>query len=99
MLDTHVKETRSNKPHPEYRVRTCNTKGNINAKNYLTNFPLFGTKYLDSIYCTKVSHIFSRKENRTQIGKDKIVEIKSSMNDFRTSFTLDHLQNFYNLKI
>ena len=43
--------------------------------------------------------VFSRKENRTQIGKDKIVEIKSSMNDFRTSFTLDHLQNFYNLKI
>ena len=99
MLDTHVKETRSNNTHPDYRVRTCNTKGNINAKNYLTNFPLFGTKYLDSIYCTKVSHIFSRKENRTQIGKDKIVEIKSSMNDFRTSFTLDHLQNFYNLKI
>jgi hypothetical protein len=35
----------------------------------------------------RVVDIFAEKENRTQIGKDKIVEIKSSMNDFRTSFT------------
>jgi hypothetical protein len=44
---TEVKETRSNRSSPEYRVRTTNIKGNFNAKNYLINFPLFGTKYLD----------------------------------------------------
>jgi len=49
VFDTSVKEIRSNQPSPEYLVRTCNTKGNINAKNYLSNFPLFGTKYLDSM--------------------------------------------------
>ncbi len=99
VFDTSVKEIRSNQPSPEYLVRTCNTKGNINAKNYLSNFPLFGTKYLDSMDWMKVVDIFVQKEHRTQIGKEKIVDIKSSMNDYRTSFTWDHLQKFYNLKI
>jgi len=99
MFDTVVKEIRSNRSNPEYRVRTVNTKGNINVKNYLMNYPLFGTKHLDSIDWMKILDLFVKGEHKTQIGKDKIVEIKSSMNDHRTTFTWDHLQNFYNLKI
>ncbi|PBP16590.1 hypothetical protein BUE80_DR012696, partial [Diplocarpon rosae] len=48
-LDTEVKEIRSDKPKPQYRVRTTNLKGNIKAKNYLLQFPLFGSKHLDSL--------------------------------------------------
>ena len=48
-FETEVKKIRSDKPKPEYRVRTTNLKGNINAKNYLLQFPLFGTKHLDSL--------------------------------------------------
>lgn len=48
-LETEVKKIRSDRPKPEYRVRTTNLKGNILAKNYLLQFPLFGTKYLDSL--------------------------------------------------
>jgi hypothetical protein len=48
-LETEVKKIRSDKPKPEYRVRTTNLKGNISAKNYLLQFPLFGTKHLDSL--------------------------------------------------
>jgi len=48
-LETEVKKIRSDKPKPEYRVRTTNLKGNMNAKNYLLQFPLFGTKHLDSL--------------------------------------------------
>ena len=48
-LETEVKKIRSDKPKPEYRVRNTNLKGNIKAKNYLLQFPLFGTKYLDSL--------------------------------------------------
>jgi hypothetical protein len=47
----------------------------------------------------KVLDMFIQKEHRTQIGKDKIVDIKSSMNDYRTIFTWDHLHKFYNLEI
>jgi len=99
LFDTEVKETRSNRSSPEYRVRTTNIKGNINAKNYLINFPLFGTKYLDSLDWMQIVDMFVKGEHKTQIGKKKIVNIKSSMNDHRTTFTWDHLQNYYNLKI
>lgn len=98
-LDTEVKKIRSDKSKPEYRVRTTNLKGNINAKNYLLQFPLFGTKYLDSLDWMEVVDMFDRKEHNTDEGKEKIVKIKSGMNNFRTNFTWDHLQNFYNLKI
>lgn len=98
-LETEVKKIRSDKPKPEYRVRTSNLKGNINAKNYLLQFPLFGTKHLDSLDWMQVVDMFDRKEHNTDKGKEKIVKIKSGMNNFRTNFTWDHLQNFYNLKI
>ena len=98
-LKTEVKKIRSGKPKPEYRVRTTNLKGNINAKNYLLQFPLFGTKYLDSLDWMEVVDMFDRKEHNTEEGKEKIVKIKSSMNNFRTDFNWDHLQKFYNVKI
>lgn len=98
-LETEVKKIRSDKPKPEYRVRTTNLKGNINAKNYLLQFPLFGTKHLDSLDWMKIVDMFDRKEHNTDEGKAKIVKIKSGMNNFRTDFTWDHLQKFYNVKI
>ena len=98
-LETEVKKIRSDKPKPEYRVRTTNLKGNMNAKKYLLQFPLFGTKHLDSLDWMEVVDMFDRKEHNTDEGKEKIVKIKSGMNNFRTNFTWDHLQNFYNLKI
>ena len=48
-LETEVKKIRSDKPKPEYRVRTTNLKGNLKVKDYLLQFPLFGTKHLDSL--------------------------------------------------
>ena len=98
-LDTEVKKIRSDKPNPEYRVRTTNIKGNINAKNYLLKYPLFGTKHLDSLDWMEVVNIFDRKEHNTIQGKEKIVKIKSGMNNYRKIFTWDHLQKFYNVKI
>uniref|UniRef100_UPI0021158680 hypothetical protein n=1 Tax=Aspergillus sclerotioniger TaxID=319627 RepID=UPI0021158680 len=96
---TKVKETRLNKSSPEYRVRTTNLQGNNQAKNYLIKYPLFGTKYLDSKDWMKVVDLFNHGEHKTELGKQKIINIKSNMNDKRTVFTWDHLQNFYKLKI
>ena len=98
-LETEVKKIRSDKPKPEYRVRTTNLKGNIKAKNYLLQFPLFGTKHLDSLDWIKVIDMFDSKEHNTDEGKEKILKIKSVMNNYRTDFTWDHLQKFYNVKI
>jgi len=99
LLETEVKKIRSDLPKPEYRVRTTNLKGNIKAKNYLLKFPLFGTKHLDSLDWMGIVDMFDRKEHNTKEGKEKIVKIKSGMNNYRTTFTWDHLQKFYNVKI
>ena len=99
LLETEVKKIRSDKPKPEYRVRTTNLKGNVNAKSYLSRFPLFGTKHLDSLDWMRVVDIFCKNEHKTIEGKEIIVKIKSGMNNYRTTFTWDHLQNFYSVKI
>ena len=99
VFNTEVKETRLNRMKPEYRVRTTNIQGNINVKNYLLNFPLFGTKHLDSKDWISVVDLFISGEHKTEIGKNKIIQIKSCMNDKRSCFIWDHLQNFYKLKI
>jgi len=46
---TEVKETRLDRSNPEYRVITTNLQGNNQVKDYLINYPLFGTKFLDSL--------------------------------------------------
>jgi hypothetical protein len=98
-LETEVKKIRSDKPKPEYRVRTTNLKGNLKVKNYLLEFPLFGTKHLDSLDWMNIIDMFDSKQHKTNEGKIKIVKIKSGMNNFRTDFIWDHLQKFYNVKI
>jgi hypothetical protein len=99
LLATEVKEIRSNNPKPEYRVRTTNLQGNNQVKDYLVKYPLFGTKYLDSMDWIKVVDLFNNGEHKTSLGKEKIIEIKSVMNNKRTNFTWNHLQNFYSLNI
>jgi hypothetical protein len=60
---------------------------------------LFGTKHLDYIDWIKVLDIFNKDEHKTILGKERIITIKSSMNNKRTIFIWVHLQNFYNLNI
>jgi hypothetical protein len=44
---TTVKNFRMQTKYPQYRIRTTSLKGNIAVENYLLNYPLFSTKYLD----------------------------------------------------
>ena len=98
-LLTTVKSVRQDRPNPEYRVRTVSLRGNLTLCKYLENYPVFGTKYLDAKDWMKVVGIFEKGEHKDKPGIEKIVKIKSLMNDRRTTFTWDHLQDFYNLKI
>lgn len=98
LLLTEVKSIRMDKEKPEYRLRTTSLKGNLILENYLRQFPLFGSKYLDSMDWLKVLNIFKEglhKENNEISGEIK--EIKSVMNEKRQEFVWDHLQEFYKL--
>jgi hypothetical protein len=46
-FESLVKLIRNDTINPQYRVRTTNLKGNLAVVNYLTIYPLFGTKYFD----------------------------------------------------
>jgi len=96
-LLTVVKSIRMNKPNPQYRIRTTSLKGNIFLVHYLSNYPLFGTKYLDYKDWLEVLNSFKLGEHSNKSAIEKIISIKSNMNDKRIHFIWDHLQNFYNL--
>jgi LAGLIDADG endonuclease/Cytochrome C and Quinol oxidase polypeptide I len=97
-LLTSVKPIRLDRVKPEYRIRTTSLRGNLVLENYLNNYPLFGTKYLDSIDWLKALNIFKEglHKDNNKISNE-ILEIKSVMNDRRQQFVWDHLQNFYKL--
>lgn len=95
LIHTEVKDIRLDKPHPQYRVRTTNLKGNFSLENYLDNFSLFSSKFLNYKDWVKVLDYFKSKSSRSNI--EDIIKIKSGMNDKRTIFNWDHLSKFYNL--
>lgn len=96
-LLTTVKEFRIDHPKPEYRVRTTNLKGNLILINYMENYPLFSSKYLNYQDWRKVLEYFENKNHTNPESIKTIIEIKSKMNNKRTEFNWNHLGKFYNL--
>lgn len=86
-LLTTVKSVRQDKPNPEYRVRTTSLRTNLILSRYLEQHPLFGSKYLDAKDWMKIVSIFEKGQHKDKKGIEKIIEIKSLMNDRRTNFT------------
>lgn len=96
-LLSSVKTIRMDKPKPQYRVRTTSLNGNLVLENYLNTFPLFGSKYLDYRDWIKVLDFFKLGKFNYKTNIVEVISIKSSMNDARTVFTWDHLNQIYNL--
>jgi hypothetical protein len=97
-LLSSVKVTKANQSKPQYRVRTTNLNGNLILENYLNKFSLFGSKYLDYKDWIKSLDYFRSNQFKYKPNIEKIILIKSCMNDNRTVFTWDHLNDFYNLE-
>jgi len=96
-LLTTVKKIRVDQPKPEYRVRTTSLKGNLILINYMENYPLFSSKYLNYLDWRKVLVFFENKNHTNPESIKTIIGIKSKMNNKRTEFNWDHLGKFYNL--
>jgi hypothetical protein len=96
-LNVSLKNTRENTPHPQYRLRTMSLKTNLLLVDYLNEYPLFGSKYLDYNNWKEIFNLFNPKFNYSKENIDKILDIKSNMNDNRTVFIWNHLNRFYNL--
>jgi hypothetical protein len=89
-LNVNVNEIRSDRKHPQYRIRTSTIKTNLILSNYLDKFNLQGTKYLDYQDWKSILHYFKEDTHKENISK--IVEIKSGMNQRRIEYNWDHLQ-------
>jgi hypothetical protein len=89
-LNVNVNEIRSDKKNPQYRIRTSSVKTNLILSNYLDQFNLQGTKYLDYQDWKSLLSFF---EEGTHYGNiSKFVEIKNGMNQRRTEYNWNHLQ-------
>ena len=89
-LGVNVNEIRSERKNPQYRLRTSSLKTNKTICNYLSKYPLRGTKYMDFKDWCKVLDYFEQGTHME--NKEHIVKIKSQMNQLRTVYNWDHLQ-------
>jgi hypothetical protein len=92
-----LKNIRQNTPNPQYRLRTMSLETNLILKNYLNEYPLFGSKFLDYNDWKEILNLFDPRFKYSQENIDKVLDLKSKMNENRTIFTWNHLNNFYNL--
>lgn len=88
-LKVNVNQIRTDRKHPQYRIRTSTIASNQILIEYLTNYPIRGLKFMDF---KDWSNIFSYfREDTHWKHVEEIVRIKSQMNDRRTIFNWDHL--------
>lgn len=96
-LKTSLKSIREDSPNPQYRLITTNLESNLILINYLKKYPLFGSKFLDYNNWKEILELFSNRFKYSNENINKVLNLKSEMNDNRTIFNWDHLKNFYNL--
>jgi hypothetical protein len=96
-LNVPLKNIRENTSHPQYRLRTMSLETNLMLVNYLNEYPLFGSKFLDYNNWKEILNLINPKFKYSQENIDKVLNLKSEMNDRRTILTWNHLNKFYNL--
>lgn len=98
-LQTEVKEISKAycKSKNQYVVNITKLESNKILYSYLSAYPLFSSKFLNSQDCLRVIKLIEEKKHKTEAGKTIINEIKNSMNNRRTDFVWNHLQNFYSM--
>lgn len=85
----NVNFIRDDRKYPQYRVRTSTLKSNMAVIAYLDYFPLYSSKRLDYQDWRVIVNFFLDSTHRQNI--DKIVSLKSNMNNNRTFFDWTHL--------
>jgi hypothetical protein len=85
-LKVDLKNTRENTAHPQYRLRTTSLESNLILVNYLNEYPLFGSKYLDYNNWKEILNLFIPRFKYGKDNIDKVLNLKKEMNDNRTIF-------------
>ena len=91
-LGVNLEHTRGDRKYPEYRVRTSSVLKNIQIRDYLMEYPLKSSKYLDFKDWCLVLNYFENKTHKENMGN--ITKIKSQMNQSRKEFNWNHIIKF-----
>jgi hypothetical protein len=78
-----------------YEIRTSKKESNKILINYLDNYPLYSSKFLDFINWKKIYEMKINKEYKLIKGTNLLVNLKSSMNSIRTEFNWELLNNMW----
>lgn len=79
----------------QYIIRFSNLNSNLILIDYLDKFPLFSSKYLNFL---DFKYVVNLIRNKTHKKNSLLIEnIKKNMNNNRTVFVWDHLQDFYKI--
>ena len=97
ILNSKIKFTKSIDNKYQWTIRTTTLKGNLTLENYLDNYSLFSSKYLDYKDWQQILDIFKKGENKKINNINQIISIRERMKERRTIFTWNHLKKFYNL--
>jgi hypothetical protein len=81
----------------EFKVRTNKLDNNFILASYLKCYNLYSSKYLNYLDWLLVLNLISEDKHRNLEGKNQIRVIRDGMNNKRTYFNWNHLQNFHNL--
>jgi hypothetical protein len=79
----------------QYLIRFSNLNTNLILIDYLEKYPLFSSKYLNYLDFKTVINLIKNKTHKE--NNLFILNLKNNMNNKRTVFVWDHLQNFYKL--
>lgn len=90
-----IKRNRENFVELAYEVRTTKKESCDLLIDYLTNYPLFSSKYLDYLDWKKAHEIRIAKSYKSIEGTSELMNLKNSMNTKRTQFNWDSLNRFY----
>ena len=90
-LVSNLKEV---KKKDQLRVRTSSINQNLILIDYLKEYPLYSSKFLDFLDWEKGFNIILNKEHKTDKGKESIIKLKKGMNSSRKVFFWNHLQFF-----
>jgi len=77
------------------RARTTALAGNLIVAKYLSRFPLFSAKHLDSLVWRQVVAMQVSRDNVTDAGRQEVTRLKTTYNSKRDTFTWQHHKSFY----
>jgi hypothetical protein len=92
---TEIERKKINYIESAYEIRTVRRESCSILINYLNNFPLFSSKYLDFLNWCKIHEINTKKQYKELKYSELLFSLKNSMNDNRVEFDWKHLNNFY----